>query len=784
MQKGKTEKEYTMTQAVTNFYLFINKKYQNTEYETIKYAMETTGDDVISYSEVKGFIDENKSSQLGQQFFLDRIDIGGVNQIWNELDKTRRGFNSSATLQVSENGSLNAAEEAAFRNKIELYGQIDKAIEDAMRNLGFNSDLTVCQGHEYEVQIKKNDIYYRAADELVGTVGSANINQLQANGTLGTEAEKAVKKVAAELIKAQIIEIYQQKLGNKVPSGYSLGNNEDDLAPVLSAKIEELLNGNFNPNTIGQQIAYIIRGYMDSAGITNYGQYSTAWSGQGLNTLQKARIEQEYRTALTIDKVNSDHKFDGFTDVLKTAIDKFIDKAIEGLEDPTDNFNTLLQKAQNSLGTFQSSPQFKALQCVVNLPNDNKFIGDGKLLNGAGLNMETIAELIKNPKFKEYIKEAYNAILANPEEYGIDEDNDLANATKIRLAVTKYIKDNMDIILEKTGCVQKKEGVQTKEDQTARILCWNFTGVMNDSYYNDEDRYNYALMFVNYVLTAYAGNDYVRKALEDTELEDLPMHKDEWGPDIIKDKMDTVMAAIKAHPKPTATNNEDPNGGGGNGGSGSAVDLDKLFDYVTEPNNKGKGDWYNNDGTKATDAEVPFPRSTQSEQTYYPTRTPIFNSTGHKNWESMEKCITMVGTNFKTFSSLFESGAIAQGVAPEKASRAATALNSYFEGILKSVFSFYDDNKKYQLKSREHDIEYTDVDGSKQTETVNVASIMNTDDDMFNSMADFGDTKSESGVYIGIENSRKMNDHEYRIHVFIDMKVLAEKFNEFLGKIK
>ncbi len=567
MQKGKTEKEYTMTQAVTNFYLFINKRYGNDDFQTIKNAMERTGDDVISYGEVRGFIDENKTQQWGD-VFLKNIDVSGVNAIWNELDKTRRGFNSSATLQVSENGSLNATEEQAMENKIALYGRID----DALNKVITSDVIAVLQG----LGINENELYYEAANLIAGL---GNINNMNENELLELAKEK-VKEAAKNVIKeAQFKNSeYTEQLKTANLGDYDLKNDED-LNSLIDTRLNQLIAGGEDLKTLLQHmnssVKAIIRGYIGSANIGWYDDpsFQAQLSEQGVlqwpdsNNLNKLQLERLKQTCKDKLKPESFNGFDGFTDVLQAAIDKFIEtKEASWANIKSGNFDNTLSALSGIKTEFENSPQFKALGYVINMTKaDSEFVTER--LAWIGLNKETVDVLIKKPQFKQYIKDAYNAIMANPEGYGINNNNDLANETKINQAVMKYIQDNMDKILEETGCVKVGENRKTKEEQTAAILYWNFYSAKTwqdngDSHYENDDLYNYALMFVNYVLTAYAQNDYVKEALEETELEMLPSYKDEWSPGEIKEKMDIVMKAIQDHPKAKETKTD----GSGNGG--------------------------------------------------------------------------------------------------------------------------------------------------------------------------------------------------------------------------
>lgn len=588
-----------MTQAVSNFYLFINRRYGN-NYGQLKRDMDTNRNDVIQFNELESFINANKS-----EMHLDNVTRNDAYSIWGELDLSIKGYNRSATEEVSENGSLNASEEKNLTDKIELYAVIDRVLRGILDNSSLVSALN-WSNPPYTYNVDIDTLYYKAADILVS---SGNINQLVDNGgtALQSAAEKAVKDAAAELIKEQIVnnQDFKNKLIDVGLGDYNLLNdaNNGSLKTLIDSELNTIFNSDWpidqQISEIGWRIAAVVQKYLITAQVGNYNQsanVATWGDSQPLNDLQMARLRHEYSTQLTPDTVDTNNELTAFRSELQSAIDKFISGKISELSnnkhsiDFTDLFSSI---RSDVIDDFKNDDSYKLLKNIALLSNlnvnEDKFLEDGgydynnddtdpnriisimfwllgceKGTVASASNKAIIQQVLSSRTYLEFLRKAYAEVLNDPSAYGVTDPN---SQQQVQNAVMIYIKNHLAELLKGCGF---------NDLDTARILCNSAMGTndyvtdptKNNRYGNNmyayEDVLEQVRQFAIFVLSTYSRNEYVMDAMEENDLLDINNINGSFTGNgyNLQQAMWNVISVIKEHPdlsanKPTPTDDND-----------------------------------------------------------------------------------------------------------------------------------------------------------------------------------------------------------------------------------
>lgn len=489
-----------MTNAITNFYMFIAREYQG-QYDRVKTDIDYNGDGIITHSEFDSFIKSTPE--------LSNFSMGEITSIFGNLDTITSGKIKDTT--VSERGALNQTEQANLDSNIQRYGIVYTLLND---NFGCVSGYVSQYASTYN--LSQDNVVQQAFELILGTYSINNAQNLTAQ-----DAQTFLKKAVAELIKNSIIESNATVL-NQLSSDYPGFENDPDLNRLLSDYFSTIDYNTALYVANGQSVHNIIQGiiekYFETAGLntvnyhagTNYpdgmnynGEYQYNPSAK-LNTIQLSRLTHEYESALgdTNTALSTDgylHDYEGILNgnvaYLKNLISQFIDSKKSVWErEQSSNFSTLFNGLSESgiQNEFKSSDIFKHIEYAEDLLDfNNEFTedmtastnngsnihvhggsnnlpytyGDDNFLQGL-LNIVGFSSFESDEngystfksflvgKYDKYIRAAFCDIIANPEKYEID----LNDCTKEEMqdAILEYISKHTVDVAQDMGLSRTK----------------------------------------------------------------------------------------------------------------------------------------------------------------------------------------------------------------------------------------------------------------------------------------------------------------------------------------
>lgn len=473
-----------MTSAVNTFYIFIAREFHG-NYEGVREAIDGDGDGVITYAEFDTFVkSQNDLADFARQ---------DITAVFNTLDKKVKG--KIQDTFISEQGALNASEQAKLDANIELYGRIYDLIESQYHHVeGFVN-------HYSNLGLTKEKVTQSTFEAILQNTSINNAQNLTEQDVLGY-----LKQGVAVAAKDGIIEQQQAQIMSHLSLDYQL---KDD--PDLNALIENYLNtinsttNIWNINLV-HELKGIINSYINTAGFSNSvpddydGNYQYNQNGH-MSTIQVSRLVHKYETALN----NAD--FSEFTSIIdnntiNSLVAQFLqNKQTELAQKPFNQFNTILEglDTQSIIDEFKNSAEFRTVvQASEIIGLDDNFTTNGHvhIMNGAlangqpswsvalsdsstgmgwtegsdhffngvyyclgfgGLSVSEGSEAFKkfftNGVYNQYVRAAFQDIQSNPDKYGIN----LATCTKKELqnAIIKYMVANLPSILAAAGLNQE-----------------------------------------------------------------------------------------------------------------------------------------------------------------------------------------------------------------------------------------------------------------------------------------------------------------------------------------